>query len=945
MKIHRKAVQLKLVLSKTVAYQRRWGWRNTVRRVINEVRRRYLARRHGGAGDGALFDLAALAPYRGRLPGRIAIHAHVFYPDLAREIRDSLACIPFAFDLYVSVTSDEGAAACRQAFGGLKRVAALHVERVPNRGRDIAPMLVAFARRLRAYDYVAHIHTKKSLYARGQVDGWRAYLFDGLFGSEDHVRRIFALFVDRPDIGIVYPQNFADLPYWANTWLANRHAAAAHAARLGIALPADAYFDYPGGSMFWARGKALEPLLAAGWTIDDFPEEAGQTDGTLAHCVERLLVLAARKEGLDAGILRDEARPSWSPWRVDAYFAQRPAAIEGLIASPDLRVVAFDIFDTLLTRPLLDPDATKAIVARRAGAAGEIWLNARHDMERAARERLRRDVNLADIHAEFILRGLLDEDTAARLQALEADVEAGSVAPRPDVVAVFRNAVAAGRRVVLVSDMFLPRATLEFMLAANDIAGHARLYLSNECNARKDAGSLYDYVLAEEKVSPREFLMIGDNERADIQIPVDRGMRVAHVMRPADQAAALGRWKALLPLAERGIDAQLALGLVVRRFFAPAFHGDAPPRVDTFTRGGAFGIGYAVVGPMLAAFSQWLLATARRDGVPRLYFLSREGQILQQAFDRLAAAETDAPDSRYLVLSRRAVTVAQIESIDDVRALAGGTYYPNSLENFLHYRYGLDLDAARLADLSARGLWKVGRSVEVAGEAAHLYPVLDHLAPEILQRAAAERTGLAAYLKSVDLPGNTCALVDVGYSGTIQDRLSRFLRQPVGGYYLMTSERAESVRQRHGGIVRGCFGERLIEGQGELSYWLHAFEVEQLLSSDDPQIACYLTDGAGGLQARHQAVTEREQAAAGTRGRIRAGAMAYIDDVVQLRHGLYPDFLVPADCATGLFQQFVQRPSREELDTLRELALDDHYCGRGVVAPLAAQHHAETADA
>lgn len=71
-----------------------------------------------------------------------------------------------------------------------------------NRGRDIAPMLAEFGSKLKQYDYICHVQSKKSLYNGGKTTGWREYLLDSLFGSELNIRRIFKAFKDQSQLGI-----------------------------------------------------------------------------------------------------------------------------------------------------------------------------------------------------------------------------------------------------------------------------------------------------------------------------------------------------------------------------------------------------------------------------------------------------------------------------------------------------------------------------------------------------------------------------------------------------------------------------------------------------------------------------------------------------------------------------------------------------------------------
>jgi FMN phosphatase YigB (HAD superfamily) len=336
---------------------------------------------------------------------------------------------------------------------------------------------------------------------------------------------------------MIYPQNYEHLPYWGNTWLANRALGMRMCRQMGITNAPEGYFDYPAGSMFWARGKAMQDLFSAGIRLTDFPQETGQTDGSLAHCVERLLALAAKHAGYTSCILADPASPSWSTWRFDRYMARTRGEVKALLEGKDVKVVAFDIFDTLLIRPLLHPETVKTMIGHCNRDIGGEFARLRAQAEASARSRAGRDVGLEEIYTEFASLTGKSLDEVRPLCATEEHMELHLVSPRPDCIELFNCARASGKRVVLASDMFLPRRMVEKMLSENGITGYHALYLSSDIGVRKDTGELYRLLLEREQIAPGELLMVGDNEHSDVQIPLNMGIQVCHVLRPIEAAS------------------------------------------------------------------------------------------------------------------------------------------------------------------------------------------------------------------------------------------------------------------------------------------------------------------------------------------------------------------------------------------------------------------------
>lgn len=880
-----------------------------------------------------LIDINLLSDDINTQPGRIAVQCHIFYPDLIDEFVAQLSTMPFKFDVYISVTSEEAKQQCNLQFKKIKNIENLDVRVVPNRGRDIAPVFAEFGSALKQYDFICHIQSKKSLYNEGKTTGWREYLLNGLFGSESNVKRIFKAFKDDNSLGIIYPQVHHTLPYMAFTWLANKQQGSELCAKMGITCP-DGYFNFPAGSMFWARVDALAPLFNMDLSWQDFPEEKGQTDGTTAHAIERLLGIVPQALNYGSLIIKDCENESKSTFRWDhQYYPRTLESIHQIISDPSKKIIAFDIFDTLLIRPLLHPDHTKQIIASQLSAeeASE-YLSKRPSAEQSARHRAGRDISIDDIYNELQQHYQVEHSVAKKFRELEERIEIASVSARPDMLEIFEFVKKSGKKIAIVSDMFLPLETIVNMLESNGFTGWDKIYLSSDKGKRKDTGELYELLLAEYGVSGNEVVMIGDNERSDLQLPNDRfNIHTVHLVRATDLALHTSEYATLAKQAfNSDLDGELTFGLLTRKNLSQ-IGSFSPEKLKLFSSS-PYQIGYNLAGPLLTAFAEWLRKRAAQADIQDLYFLAREGKIIKDVYDLWCDGAKTAPQSHYLILSRRAVNVPNVTTLNDVLDIAKSTFFANTLEMFLRERYGLVLPEEKLSSLYSSGLWSKGKLVEVQNEnISEIKSLLEYLMPDILSEAHAEKQGLLQYLKQEGfLTSGHKTVVDVGYSGTIQKALINIVDDRVDGYYMATSETA-GKGLKNGSKAHGCFIDNSISLQHENSVILRqSFELEKLLSSDDTQIVKYILENAIVTPVYKQQRPE-ELITKDIRTELQKGCMDFVRDARDIRNTLYPEFSPSLTIADSLYSEFISSCNRKENDFVKKMTLDDDYCGRGLV--------------
>lgn len=267
-----KAIDISLGRSETVASRKRF--QADMNRVVKALR---LHRTR-------LCDLPLPAHIKDAI--KVAVHVHIFYPKEGRKIMERLHFIPCPFDLFVS--APDGIDLSFISYP-------CKVIRCENRGRDMMPFVCLLSKELSTYDYVCHLHTKRSPHIRDQR-GWFDFLMESLLPDSDGIMRVFNALEN--GAGVVSAGKYLKTED-PSGWGRNRDAAQILLTRLDAPkeISESPLILFPEGSMAWFKGATIAMLNSMGLRAQDFPPEPIPADGTLAHVLERLLYVVSMKAG------------------------------------------------------------------------------------------------------------------------------------------------------------------------------------------------------------------------------------------------------------------------------------------------------------------------------------------------------------------------------------------------------------------------------------------------------------------------------------------------------------------------------------------------------------------------------------------------------------------------------------------------------------------------
>ena len=320
-------------------------------------------------------------------------------------------------------------------------------------------------------------------------------------------------------------------------------------------------------------------------------------------------------------------------------------------------IAAFDVYETLLFRVVGHHSAGHLLLGRVAHLRGlsahdaVVLAAARQQAETRARRRAAGvDITLVDIHEELADSFGWDSSRMSDMLDLELEIEARTTRSNRSSRKLVAAKRPSGYRIVFISDIYLPEAFVRSMLEEHSLLlpGDG-LYVSSAQNgATKHSRLLFKTVLSSEGVQPDAITHTGNNWSSDVVAARRCGLMARHFPR-----GNLNRYERALERWSRetaGLTSMMAGASRLARLDDPS---SEDPRTVTLRD-----VAAGVAAPVVASFVLWLLDRARRDGVEKLYFLAREGQVLHEVAAQLQARLGLPIELHYLYVSRQSLNFA-----------------------------------------------------------------------------------------------------------------------------------------------------------------------------------------------------------------------------------------------------------------------------------------------
>ncbi|WP_418179595.1 hypothetical protein ACNSOO_02935 [Aliarcobacter lanthieri] len=432
-----------------------------------------------------------------------------------------------------------------------------------------------------------------------------------------------------------------------------------------------------------------------------------------------------------------------------------------ILNNNEIKIVSFDIFDTLFFRKCLLPENIFEIVGENTYVKKYFDTPSGFKKYRMYAEKNARLTNkdLQDITLDLIYKELsIPQKAKEKIKQIELDIEKDFLVVNYDLEKYIDYSIEKGKKVILISDMYLNQNELKYVCLnkLENINKVSKIYVSSEYKLTKAKGNLFLKVLEEENTKPNELFHIGDNKISDNLIPKHLNIHTlyygfSHLQEITNDYERIYINKDI----KKGNHARKLA--ILRNPYEDEF--------ENFY----FNFGASLFGPILFEFSHWLNDLSKKYKIEQYNFILREGFIFDKYFKKLF------PNTKTnLVYASRNSTFPIVIDLDNMSSILLGTQRSFTI-NDLYKSLAIELVNKRIIPYKNELLSKASLiNIENITLYEKIIKDLIFRKSEILKRNIEQKKLIKDYFTSLDINKNSI-FIDFGSGGTILNRIKRIL--------------------------------------------------------------------------------------------------------------------------------------------------------------------------
>lgn len=418
-------------------------------------------------------------------------------------------------------------------------------------------------------------------------------------------------------------------------------------------------------------------------------------------------------------------------------------------------IVSFDIYDTLIYR-MVSPEVVFQLVQDNYNNIENNkicdFVNIRKDVEKELRkENCHKEVTFNQIYDR--LKNKLSNYNVDLLKEIELEIEFECTYFNNKIYGIYEYCKKKSKKIIITSDMYMSLEFIQKVLKKNNIE-YSEIYLSSNIGVKKSDGRLFNYI--NKKNARKKIIHFGDNIKSDYLVPKFYGIKSILLVSKKYQNTNY-KIEALQEFINRNISNK-------KEYFK---------------------FGYRFLGPMIYGFCKYLDENIAKN--KNIVFLAREGKFIKTCFEKISSKT-----SKYMYVSRKSVSSCLVNStnISDKSLLIDlqSITQNETVENFLNR---FELVTKENKEILSEN------NINLDDKYKKNKEVVKNIFSQLIINSKSNYNIFKEYMNSI-IDNNT-VLVDIGWSGTMQDILQLEIGNSYSleGYYLGVRNKRKNI-YKHG---------------------------------------------------------------------------------------------------------------------------------------------------